>query len=641
MEALLLASGVFLAYRHQKLPQLSLAPFFVQSTDESVDASAGGTAAAAAAVVCQEGSTEYECLSDADKKAWDEAKAEEKRALQKMQGEKCFVNGVEENCPLGPPSRYYPEDKYYNRIPRQEPLPSHPSTRPARPVGVPPRGVQNPVELEMMQDIRTGQHRVGGSGAPFRPSWVRHTVDDVPQGRQERDRDWSVETPRNPKDMQNFHSTYEDKTLLTLNGFGKGGLPFDDQIRVRPDGLDPVASRRTATARYNQYALGEDLTQSTRDDGRIRGVAAGQGSRGIADISAGAWEVMPNRGIQLQPVSGQGGSSAIRSSGRGAPLAAFAGKLGKPMSSSEETAEVRDGFEWDIGRTGNKSLVDAAPLRSERDFYDKHEDVDALETGIGAGYNDAMTSTYQTFRGTTDATPRVPDVDTSRTAQNLGPRENLMQGSASRGTTDATPRVPDVDTSRTAQNLGPRENLMQGSASKAADSTSWRFSFDLKKLFDMAPATPTRPETVPAKKVLVDAKDEKAKHATVAAKRRTTDMEPHAKNVGAFGASVHKTETSTDQKKIATSTIRSSKKVSTEQGAPLGSNSSGKSNFIKKSNLLAKWNALDDGILYNNDHIFDRGGILSEPLRAPKGTMPDYTQEKISTTRNPGEFRRR
>lgn len=511
---------------------------------------------------------------------------------------------------------------------------------------MPPGGINNPVEMEMMDDIRNAQHRAPGTGAnSFRPSWVRHTVDDMAPQRQERHGEWTAETPRTAQDnMDSFYTTYQGKTQLTLNEFGKGGLPYDDQIRVRPDGLDPVASNRQPTARYNQYALGEDLTQTTRDDGRIRGIAAGQGNRGLS-TREGAWEVMPTRDIQMQPSSSLSGGTSIRSGGRGQPLPSFAGRLGNaPSPLTDEPIITRDGLQWDNGPTAKVSVVHRPPVRPDARAVDKHEDLDALRAGTGVSKISALSSTYQGFRGTSY---------------------------------DATPRVPEVNTVAVAQTLGPRENLMQSNAGKAAESTSWRFSFDIKKLFDMAPAValknrnsafstkeevrgnivdtqdnkvriPALPssandrlKTTPHKKVVLVADDEKRKHGVADGNRRTTDLEPVSKNVGVFGASVYKTDTSTDQKKIATSTIRTTKKIGTEQSAPLGNDLSGKNPLIKKSGSLAKWSAQGDGILYNNDHLLDKAGILSEPRRAPKGTTPDYVQPKVSTMRNAGEFRRR
>lgn len=119
----------------------------------------------------------------------------------------------------------------------------------------------------MMQDIRMEQPKLAST---YRPSWVRNFQDDVQQPREEGMEAWSAEIPRVPDGkFADFKDIYQRASAHTLNDFGKGGLPFETQDRVIPDGLDPVASNRPMTKRYNAYALGDDLTAYMADHGRV------------------------------------------------------------------------------------------------------------------------------------------------------------------------------------------------------------------------------------------------------------------------------------------------------------------------------------------------------------------------------------
>jgi hypothetical protein len=67
----------------------------------------------------------------------------------------------------------------------------------------------------------------------------------------------------------------------------------------------------------------------------------------------------------------------------------------------------------------------------------------------------------------------------------------------------------------------------------------------------------------------------------------------------------------------------------------------GKTVQIKKAGTSTRGNEVDDGILLDNDVIAERAGRIMDPVRAPKGLQPDYTQSTIGSMRNEGEFRRR
>ena len=533
----------------------------------------------------------------------------------------------------GPQSQYYPDDRFYNRVTRQEPLPERQNLDRKRPPAT------HTFQPDMLEDARQPRAKHVGTGAtPFRPSWVRNTVDEVAPGREEREREWSAEIPREQAhSMATFQHAYKDSSIHTLHQFGQGGLPFDEQVRVRPDGLDPVASLRKPTARYNSYALGEDLTLANEE--HVRGAAAGQNSWGMATRQEG-WELNPDRDMQMQPCNPTMNGAGIRSGGRGAPLACFVGA--PPV---EPLPSMRGNLEREPNMTGNKGM-ETGPVRPSDDPLDKrflYEHVDTMVAGTGASYADTFAGNNG-FRGTEH---------------------------------DTTQHRADVDMNAKYQNVGMHDSVAKPPGSQAVDKTAWKFSYDLKKLFDMPTAInaqnrtaavgttddirenvvdmkPTQPvqrikldtaantrqDIAPDKRVLFsDAERNDFRTGMAQSKRREADFQPQAKNAGAFrGVSVFKTENTT---KEVTSNINTNKKILTELAAPTGANLSGRTMQIKKSGATTKRNAQSDGILYDNDILLDRAGALSAPQRAPKGTAPDYTQAKVSTTRNTGEFRRR
>lgn len=631
MEVLFAASSAFLAYQYHKNPYplpLSLPMLYGQ------EEASGETTAATAATATTAATTTTATTSNATDGPEDNAMEQDFDDVRPGQGQERESEAADGTTYQ---NNYYPDTYYTNKFPRQDGLPAHPS----RDLPRPPLPT-NPIDVQKLDDIRNMRDREFATNASgFRPSWVRNTVDDRAPGRQERERDWTAETPRTGSGpTAQFHDTFKH----TLNHFGQGGLPFEDQIRVRPDGLDPVAANRTATARFNRYALGDDLTQTTADDGRIRGAAQGQSNRGLSTRQE-AWSIMPDRDLQMasgskpQPLSGAG----VRSGGRGASLSTL--MASNPV---EPLPGMRGSLEWENGATANRGAIDKLPMRPTDDPLDKrflHEHVEDIHVKIGTSQSMAVSS-------------------------NKGFRDADF---------DAVPMRPDVDMAPVFQGLGPRDDLLKATASKAADKTSWRFSYDIKQLFDM-PTSATaknrdpalasgedmrtkvvdvsgtalhrtalktqdnnRKEAVPEKRVLFsDAERNDFRTGTAETQQKEADFRPLIKNASTFkGVSVFKTTTPAEENTIASTAIRSSKKSSIETAAPTGTNMSGRSHQFKKSGTDSKRNAVDAGMVYGNDEIFERAGKLVEPRRAPKGNAPDYTQAKLSGARNKGEFRRR
>jgi hypothetical protein len=557
--------------------------------------------------------------------------------------EQCFDEDgtLKEECKVVQ-NNFNPEQFYYNVQPRVDP----PVPSPFPPLQhVHPRSMINPVEVEMMNNIRNMEPKFrinGGAGAMgYRPSWVRNHDDiSTRPPRQEREQTLNFK-PEDSEQMlderlsQAYRGTYQTAALNTLNEFGKGGLPFDEQIRVAPDGLNPVAALRKPTARYHTYALGEDLTRSAPAEGTVRGGAVGRTNFGT-NIRAEGFELTPSRDMGFEGVSGPYHVNAhgVR----------YGGGRDGVMASPGSTMGRRE-MEWDNGATGNKAPASLGALR--RLYESSAEDVDPTNAQRGVAFGSAITSN-RGFRGTNH---------------------------------DTIPLKDEVDTTKASQFSNRRADTLKASATKAAGETSWKFSFDLKKLFDMSlPDTSKnrslelsskddirgkvvdmkddkqvqrlplstqdndRKEANPLKKVVFsDSERRDFQRGTAGAnKRRQTDYQPNAKNVGNFsGVSVFKSTSTAEEKTVPSSAIRSTKRTWTQTAAPIGSNLSGRAVPIKKSSVTAKLGAEDNRKLYDNDKILDRAAQLSAPLRAPKSSTPDYAQPRVSTMRNIGEFRKR
>ena len=190
MEALLVASSVLLAAQYKRDPTQFRLPstriFTTQGNAADADADADAATTATATAVQDD---------DEDAATWATV------ADQGMQD-----NGAPSGAALGPGEyRFYPDDFFYNGVPKGQPqampFPSRPSPKFPGPSPLP--GVHNPVQVDMMNDIRTGNNRIPAAApiaAAYRPSWVRNVVDNDPAPRQERIREWSTETPRDAFD---------------------------------------------------------------------------------------------------------------------------------------------------------------------------------------------------------------------------------------------------------------------------------------------------------------------------------------------------------------------------------------------------------------------------------------------------------
>lgn len=646
MEALLFVSGALLAYQYKKHPQLAPLPLFM-GVQEGEDTLLEG-----ASVMCNDGTQAvYRYMNGMLRlyptaeialswnNAWDKdivtlsaeacAKipkgvplnmASEEERRQNVQTANTNINmrkgqlvvedeGTFKDHADAIRGNYYPNDYFYNVPPRNVGPPPVPLPFPSTSAKVPFRpGITNPVELDMMQDIRQQQPKLA---ATYRPSWVRNFQDDVQRPRQEGVEAWSSEIPRVPDgNYANLNDMYQRVTKHTLNEFGKGGLPFATQDRVIPDGLDPVASNRPMTKRYNTYALGDDLTSCMADQGRVRGLNRNAIQNGNVFREEG-WEVMPNRGIVMKDTPAPLGASAtgIRSGGRGGggvPLGSAMQMDVEPLPNMMKRGEI----EWDHGRTGNKGLTEAGAVRPMDDPLDKrfvYEELDMERPQTGVSHVSTIRTRDRAFRDTNY---------------------------------DATPHNADIDTMTPTTNANPRTDIKKGNTGKAAEKTSWKFSFDMKQLFDMSQFTTAKNR----EHKFSNADDLRGEVLDLDANRQIQRIHvPMDKSMNRKNYTIDfKTESTNAEKGIATSAIRTTKKLSTEDASAVkGVTLGGRNSYIKKSSLASKLASESNELTYNNDAISDRIGNLLKPLRAPKSSVPDYAQETVNGARNKGEFRRR
>jgi len=538
-------------------------------------------------------------------------------------------------------STYFPDDKFYNYHPRaQEPV-AFQRLNDQRPLPT------NPVQQAMMEDIRTPIKHVksNNTSSSFRPSWLRNTQDVSSQKRLEREQTWEDSHPPGHQDNMNaFQHAYRAQSTASINAFGHGGVPEERQF-VAPDGLDPVAARRQMTERFHRYTLDHDMTTSLKDDGRARGSAVGQGSRGVSTRQEG-WELNPDRGMQMHANSGMkpAKSAGMRLGGVGVPLSSFVGAQPvEPLESMRGNNEVNPS-------TGRKSVVNYLPVRPRDDPLDKrfvYEQVDT-SAGIGAAHGSAISSN-RGFRGA---------------------EHNVVD------------HVAGVDSHAARRNVAMHDRVIQKSMGDAADKVDYKFSFDIKTLFDVSATAAglknqdsklvasddvrgtvvdmvgddavqrivvdtsdgnERIETRLEKKILFSDKERKDfTHHASASKRRDANFAPQAKNAAKFqGVTTFKTDAANNDKRITTSNMNTNKGLMTRVAAPTGSNLAGRTVHIKKGDAVTKKSAIGDGILYENDQILEQAAIIQQPLKAPKGAIPDYAQSKINASRDAGEFRKR
>lgn len=626
MEALLVASGVLLAAQYKRNPaQFKIpSPLFLRkqgATDDDVSAELDEfgcdpnqeyTDPSDPCYMDKNGCRPNQTYVDPENPCWDKSKQRAKEDGQDMA--------------MGPGEySFYPDDFFYNRnISKTQPLPSPDPARPPPkyPGRSPIPGVINPVQVDMMNDIRTGNNRIPASAhiaSAYRPSWVRNVVDASSQNpRQESLREWSTEIPRDAfdKTLPTVTQRYAQHGVATLDHFGKGGLPFDEQIRVRPDGLDPDPTRRLPTARYNTYALGDDLTESMADHGKVPGLAYGQRIEGPA-FRKEAWDVMPDRDIQLQPsnapipLSGAG----VRSGGRGAPLGSF---LGAPLNPS---SSARQGIEWDHGETAKKAPVPSLPVRPQDDDpLDKrfvYEDIDPTKAQAGIS--------------------RKTEVPRGPTSMSMVGDKGAWKFSFDMKSLFDMPTQDAVQSGISMKNEIPK-----GPTPMVGEKAAWKVSSDKKTVFDMPNQTKDIVETVPEKIVaLPDSTRTNVKKGTAESKRRNVNIQPKTNSTGVFGATTFKTETLSQKTVISSSDIGVAKNIATEESMPLGDKASGRRVAFERSDAPVKREAINDMASYDNDKIFERGGLMREPMLPSKTDTPDYAQTKIGTMRNGREFRKR
>jgi hypothetical protein len=254
--------------------------------------------------------------------------------------------------------------------------------------------------------------------------------------------------------LYRFNESFRRQPVQSLSRFQNGALPFDDQLRVSPDGLDPVAERRRPTARYNAYDFGDDLATGLGDEGRVRGFAAGQAGRGVA-VGQERWEIMPDRSLVQRPDARQPlmGGNGVRSGGRGAPLGSFLG------GSAPGDGGERGYLEWERGPTGGRASVDKGFLRPANDLGDRafrQEDLPTLDKRRGAG-----------AQGPAPMRRGFRDVAYDAQAPGLRGDELVLD--------------------KQVTTINPRPSKNEATPTTAADRTAWKFSYDLRQLLDVAP----------------------------------------------------------------------------------------------------------------------------------------------------------
>lgn len=541
-------------------------------------------------------------------------------------------------------TNYQPTTHYYNHNQgKQRNHPINVSIPPS--TAVPRYSADRDMMIEEFRLEKPSSLSMGGGagGVAYRPSWMR-AGDMVPQ-RQERDMPRSIETPRMADGrIQGFYDQYRNQSVQTLNQKNIGGLPFDEQLREIPQGWDPVATQRAATARYNKYALGDDLTQYAPDGSTVRGQAYGQHAGRDVTIQQDGFEIMPNRDVQLMSASAGNNAaplgSGVRGGGRGGALGSFLGAAGPQVSKSE--------LEWDMGATGQRNPVDAPVLRPGQDAA-KHvgEEIQTFPHARGANPRpDVLKGTASTASDKTAwkfsfdvkklfDMKRIPDL-----RPDTIPKKHIPKTEQDPTNTKVSFDVKQVFDMKREPDRRPETIPNKHIPKTEQDPTNTRVSYDVKEVFELKRVPDTRPETDPVKPVLMeDADRTRIRVSTSEQARKETNFKPKAKGTGFKQVSNFKHQDETPQ---LTSAIRTQKRMSVEQSMPLGKDMMGKTVPIPSSSVDMKRRATDDGILYDNDKIFERGGILTEPKAAPKSDQPDYTLEKINSMRSSrGEFRKR
>ena len=347
-----------------------------------------------------------------------------------------------------------------------------------------PRGVIAP-------DLRAGQN--------LRPLWLRTLGEPMPK-RTVVERDFNKDWSGDQVDIQQkLQQHLQRGSLSTLNKpFGKGGLPFDDQERVRPpkaggpEGYDEERGK-APIPRYHKFNLGLDRTgQVLPNDGRVPGFAAGEAAKAQLQRTEG-WEIAPDRGLQLCPAS----ASNLRLAGlRGNSVGAFVGCTKTPYASKPT-------LEWDRGPTGGRAGVLAPPVAPQDDINGerryRHEDLDTLRAREGA--HASLLTPGTAFRQI-DVVPEGPrHVPESTREESLRVGQGVAMGAAVPGTdartlrTTAGPSLRPLDTLKPSSGQGRGVDALKGNTARVPDTIAWKFSYNLQSARAFAPGTPvpTRP----------------------------------------------------------------------------------------------------------------------------------------------------
>lgn len=439
-----------------------------------------------------------------------------------------------------------------------------------------------------------------------------------------------------------------------------------------------------------------------------RGVAAGQERGGL--VRADGLQLNPDYDIQMQASSAVKPMNAgIRSGGVGVPLSSFIGQ--QPV---EPLENMRGNHQQEPGM-GKKGVVGSFPVKPRDDPLDKrfiYEQVDAASSATGAAYASAISSN-KSFRDQQhdvqhrpdfnsmkagegaafgsligasrdrntlhDVDPHVQEYDAMATGKGVAFGSIITSNRGFRDTQiDPTEHVADVDTNAASTNVAMHDRVVKKSNADLSEKVAWKFSFDLKQLFDVSTANASvkknrdavlsaredvrgtvvdmesdkalqrmgldttdgnkRIEAMPDKKIVFGSNERKDFSAS-SSKRREADFTAQAKDASVFrSATTFKTDTESEDKQVATSNIKANKAHITK---PMGTDLSGRSIPIKSSGALTKKSAIRAGMLYNNDEILERGAQILEPLKAPKSALPDYAFSKVNASRNTGEFRKR
>ena len=288
----------------------------------------------------------------------------------------------------------------------------------------------------------------------YQPGWMRSAGPELVD-RKERDGDLSQTQVMNTQGHQVREWQYRvDQTMDPRGAFG-AHAPMEPE-RVRPPGMGGydgyTADRgRMPIPRYNQYALGEELTSELADQGRTPGFAANHAARS-ALARSDAVEIMPSRMMQHTPSARPFKflpAGATRSGGRVAPLGApLPIVCDNGICPDDEYA--RDSLMWDQGPSGSIAHIRRPAMPPTMDPTSVHN-------------ADGSVVSYATAHGT-------------------GQHADIQRPTLRSATVDA-PVIAPVYLAPKASKVGGRVNAPQGgSASVAADTSKWQFSFAIKDL---------------------------------------------------------------------------------------------------------------------------------------------------------------